>query len=146
MKQFVASLVLVGCVTAAVLSPTTVCHAAEVYDTPGSIETIQPRYAYTSYVYANMGKDSGGNASCTAVVRGKSTATKISGYMYLEQYKNGRWTPYDSWYDSADGNALDMTESCSVEAGYKYRVRFSGTVYSGRNSEPVSTTSATQQF
>ena len=66
--------------------------------------------------------------------------------MYLEQYKNGQWIQYDYWYDSVSDSTMYMSETRAVTSGYKYRVRFSGTVYSGSNSESVSATSATVQF
>lgn len=109
-------------------------------------DETQPRYSYTSFITAYVAENSDGDADCTVTVHGKSSATKISGYMYLEQYKNGQWVQYDYWYDSVSDSTMYMSETRAVTSGYKYRVRFSGTVYSGSNSESVSATSATVQF
>ncbi len=99
-------------------------------------DIVQPRYSYTNsigtYLYI-----SGGKATCTSTVTGKSTVTKIVATQYLEKKVDSSWEEVDHWDKTVNGDYLYMCNSKDNLDSGTYRVRTVATVYSGTNYEIV---------
>lgn len=76
------------------------------------------------YVRSGISKKSSSSISATAVTETNTTASKIGGTIYVQQWKNNAWTNYTSrsfWaYDTARASTL---KTISVETGYYYRLK-----------------------
>ena len=80
--------------------------------------------------------------SRTATVSGNMNGkmgitTKVTIHLYLQQYKNGKWTDYDDWLESKNGTGLTVSKTVTVPTGYKYRAKASCYAYAGNNCEHV---------
>lgn len=99
-------------------------------------DIVQPRYSYTNsigtYLYI-----SGGKATCTSTVTGKSTVTKIVATQYLEKKVDSSWEEVDHWDKTVNGDYLYMCNNKDNLDSGTYRVRTVATVYSGTNYEIV---------
>lgn len=100
-------------------------------------ETIQPRYAYTESIstdlYINNGK-----ATCTSIVTGMPTVTKIEATQYLEKKTLfGGWKEVDHWDKTVNSDYLYMCNSKDNLDSGTYRVRTVATVYIGTSYEIV---------
>lgn len=92
------------------------------------------RWSYTSSYSIYMNIDNSGNAIMDSSVTGYSgVTTKIEIYFYLQQYYDGGWKNYKTWKDTIDGDYALKEHIYSVPKGYKYRLRCSYYVYSGRS-------------
>ena len=79
-----------------------------------------------------------GEANLSAAVKGKAgKTTKVTIHLYLQQYKNGKWTDYDDWLESKNETSLTVSKTVTVPAGYKYRAKASCYAYAGNNCEHV---------
>ena len=79
-----------------------------------------------------------GEANISATVTGKAgKTTKVTIHLYLQQYKNGKWTDYDDWLESKNGTSLTVSKTVTVPTGYKYRAKASCYAYAGNNCEHV---------
>ena len=79
-----------------------------------------------------------GEANISATVTGKAgKTTKVTIHLYLQQYKNGKWTDYDDWLESKNGTGLTVSKTVTVPTGYKYRAKASCYAYAGNNCEHV---------
>lgn len=79
-----------------------------------------------------------GEANISAAVKGKAgKTTKVTIHLYLQQYKNGKWTDYDDWLESKNGTSLTVSKTVTVPKGYKYRAKASCYAYAGNNCEHV---------
>ena len=63
--------------------------------------------------------------------------TKITVYLYLQQYRNGRWVDYDDWLESNEGISCTVSKTVTVPTGYKYRAKASCYAYAGSNYEHI---------
>lgn len=100
-------------------------------------ETIQPRYAYTSSVSTDLYM-SGGKATCTSIVSGMPTVTKIEATQYLEKKVLWWWEEVDHWDKTVYGDYLYMSNSKdNIDSGATYRARTVATVYCGTDYEIV---------
>ncbi len=87
--------------------------------------------------HANLYIESG-EANISAAVKGKAgKTTKVTIHLYLQQYKNGKWTDYDDWPESKNGTSLTISKTVTVPTGYKYRAKASCYAYAGNNCEHV---------
>ncbi|MBB5263451.1 hypothetical protein HNP82_000545 [Catenibacillus scindens] len=91
------------------------------------------RWSYTSSYTLDMGIENG-TAIMDATVTGYSgITTKIEIYFYLQQYYDGGWKNYKTWKDTVNDDYAVVEHTYSVPKGYKYRLRCSYYVYSGRS-------------
>ncbi len=79
-----------------------------------------------------------GTATVSGNMNGKmGITTKVTIHLYLQQYKNGKWTDYDDWLESKNGTGLTVSKTVTVPTGYKYRAKASCYAYAGNNCEHV---------
>ena len=79
-----------------------------------------------------------GTATVSGNMNGKmGITTKVTIHLYLQQYKNGKWTDYDDWLESKNGTSLTVSKTVTVPTGYKYRAKASCYAYAGNNCEHV---------
>ena len=77
-----------------------------------------------------------GTATVSGNMNGKmGITTKVTIHLYLQQYKNGKWTDYDDWLESKNGTGLTVSKTVTVPTGYKYRAKASCYAYAGNNCE-----------
>lgn len=75
---------------------------------------------------------SGTTATCTSIVKGDTSTTKIIIYMYLQRYINGSWSNYKSWDSTTYASSATLTKTASsLPKGYSYRVLASVYGYGG---------------
>ncbi len=79
----------------------------------------------------------GSTASLDAFVMGNIGITQTKVDLYLQQYKNGRWTNYREWSSSENGASCFVSKTVSVPKGYKYRAKASCYAYAGSSYENV---------
>lgn len=80
-------------------------------------------------------------------VNGKSTATKISIYLYLQEYSNGVWSNVDVVTKEVNSrNAYVSDTYSSAVSGKKYRTEAHVYVYSGSKYEYLEVNSGTFIF
>lgn len=76
------------------------------------------------YVTSAIGKNSSSSVSVSAVTESNTTAVKIGGIFYVQQWKNNAWRNYTStafWtYSTTRASTL---QTVSVESGYYYRIK-----------------------
>ena len=83
--------------------------------------------------------------SCNVV--GKSTATKISIYLYLQEYKNGNWSNVDVVTKTATTRSAHVSDKfSSAVSGRRYRTEAHVYVYSGSKYEYLEANSATMIY
>ncbi len=98
-------------------------------------DAVQPRYNYTSSTTVNISISSN-TAHCTAQLIGYSSVDKIKITMTLQKKTVLWWSEVDTWTTTYYNSYALMTKDCSVGSG-KYRVKAEFTVYSGSNSEEI---------
>lgn len=80
-------------------------------------------------------------------VTGKSTATKISIYLYLQEYSNGSWSNVDVVTKGVNGRSAYVSDTySSAVSGRKYRTEAHVYVYSGSKYEYLEVNSGTLIF
>jgi len=121
-----------------VLSAGTNAYAAPVRATISDGQ-ITPYWTNTSSINLYLSFTSS-TANCSAIVRGKTGTTKITGTATLARKNtNGTYTIVKTWSGlSTNSNELIFNESYSVSSGYTYKLTINATVYMGSNGENVS--------
>ena len=100
--------------------------------------TVVPYWSYTSSTRIGLTISAAGSATCEGVITGyQGITTKVSIYLYLQQYKNGNWTTINSWYNSFNSYRGSLAATAIVAKGYQYRVMASYYAYSGTNYENI---------
>ena len=101
---------------------------------------------YTDTVSTTLSKSSSNIVySCNVV--GKSTATKISIYLYLQEYKNGNWSNVDVVTKTATTRSAHVSDKfSSAVSGRIYRTEAHVYVYSGSKYEYLEANSATMIY
>lgn len=102
------------------------------------IFAIQPRWSYTGSVNFYMYFD-GEEGSVIGSVNGYSTVTKMEGTITL-YYKNflGFWSKTgDEWDVSTSSDTLYIDETFAAESGEDYKAELELKVYSGSDSETI---------
>jgi hypothetical protein len=90
---------------------------------------------YTNSISTRVNK-SGANIVYSCDVSGKSTATKISIYLYLQEYSNGTWKDVSAVSTTINGRMSDVSNIYSLAvSGKKYRTNAHVYVYSGSKYE-----------
>lgn len=63
-------------------------------------DSVTPMDENYGGAYAKL-RIASGEANISAAVTGKAgKTTKVTIHLYLQQYKNGKWTDYDDWLES----------------------------------------------
>ncbi len=96
---------------------------------------IQPLYDYTSSTLVNISVENN-VAYCTAILTGYKSTDKIKITMTLQKKSLLWWNEVDTWTTTYYDSSAMMTKNCSVGSG-KYRVKADFVVYSGSNSENI---------
>lgn len=107
--------------------------------------TVQPLYNYTNQCLTNLTKVNG-KASCVADVTGyNGTTTKIEITMTLQKKTLLWWSTAETWTATYNTFYGTLTKSISVDSG-TYRVKAVYKVYSGSNSESITSYSSEVKF
>ena len=89
MKKMISAIMAI-CIMMCSLSMSVSANSVIDYVEPG----IELMYLYTDNVSTSVYR-SGSNIAYKCDAKGKSTATKISIYLYLQEYSNGAWSNVD---------------------------------------------------
>ena len=101
---------------------------------------------YTEKITTNLYR-SGSDIVYKCSVTGKSTATEISIYLYLQEYVNGVWKSIDVVTKDATGRTANVSDRySSAVSGRRYRTEAHVYVYSGSNCEYLEVNSGTIIF
>lgn len=115
-------------------------------ETVQSEADIMPCFEYTNTTYTALNISSSGTATCTARLNGyDGTTTKIVIKMTLQKKTLLWWSEVDSWSTTINTWYGALTKTASVDSG-KYRVKTEFTVYSGSNSEEITTYSQETEY
>lgn len=107
---------------------------------------IELMYLYTDNVSTSVYR-SGSNIAYKCDAKGKSTATKISIYLYLQEYSNGAWSNVDVVTKAVNGRSAYVSDTySSAVSGRKYRTEAHVYVYSGSKYEYLEVNSGTLIF
>ena len=138
LKKFISTLVLI-CVM-------TCCFSFNVFAETTVDDEIALMNLYTNKISTNITRSSSKKISYDCSVTGKSTATKITVYLYLQENVNGSKVTVDIARISCilcgiirkevNGKYLTATDSySSAISGHKYRTELQVYTYSGSKSE-----------
>lgn len=102
------------------------------------VESVQPRYAYTTSITSDLAID-GTTATCTSSAMGKTGVTKIEATQYLEKkISEDKWEPIDHWCASVNGKTLNQMVNIKTNlSSGTYRQRTVFVVYMGNASETL---------
>ena len=77
-----------------------------------------------TFTSSSIGKKSSSSVSISAVTESNTTAIRIGGIIYIQQWKNNRWNNYtsSSFREYATARASTV-KTVSVESGYYYRIK-----------------------
>ena len=90
------------------------------------------RWSFTSSTTEDLYINSSGTATMTSSVTGYSNVTKIDIYFYLQQY-DGAWKNVTTYKDTVYNTyAVKEHVYSGLPKGYKYRLRCTYYVYSGK--------------
>lgn len=93
---------------------------------------------YHSSADASLSISSSGVATAKGFIIGiLGTTTKTTVHLYLQRYEDGEWVDVDDWTLSQNTVSTTLTETKSVDKGYKYRAKASCYAYSGSDYERV---------
>ena len=107
---------------------------------------IMPCFEYTNTTATSLSISTSGTATCTARLNGyNGITTKIDIKMTLQKKTLLWWSEVDSWSTTINNSYGALTKTASVGSG-KYRVKVDFTVYSGSNSEKITTYSQEKEF
>lgn len=118
--------------------------------TPGTLEQtesdIMPCFEYTNTTATSLSITTAGKATCSTSLNGYSgTTTKIVIKMTLQKKTLLWWSEVDSWSSTINNWYGTLTKTTSVGSG-TYRVKVEFTVYSGSNSEEITTYSQEKKY
>ena len=141
--SLILSIVLIFCVSI-------VASAESPVVTPGTLEQtesdIMPCFEYTNTTTTTLSISTSGTATCSARLNGyNGTTTKIVIKMTLQKKTLLWWSEVDSWSTTINNWYGSLTKTASVGSG-TYRVKVEFTVYSGSNSEEITTYSQEKKY
>lgn len=139
MKKFI-SLLISCCLTFCFMATTTFAADESNAVNPG----IAPAYVYADDVTVTAKWTGTNSIKFTCDVEGRSTATRVKVYVYLQEKVNGVWKDVD--YAVKDVNAGSTTASKTYKSASKskdYRAHASVYVYSGSAYEHIERDSTT---
>lgn len=130
MKKKVISL-LICILMIAVHTPNVIAAEATTYALPGG-NVITPQWNYISKINPSLTVDDSGIATVYCSVTGKmGTTTRVEITAELQRYVSGRWVTVKTYTAESDSYRLTLSKTCSLTAGYNYRVQVTVTAYSG---------------
>lgn len=137
------SIVLIFCVS-------TVVSAESPVVTPGTLEQtesdVMPCFEYTNTTATTLSISTSGTATCSARLNGyNGTTTKIVIKMTLQKDSWLWWSTEETWTTTINNWYGALTKTAPVDSG-TYRVKVEFTVYSGSNSEEITTYSQEKEF
>lgn len=97
-----------------------------------------------TFTRSSIGKKSSSSVSVSAVTETNTTAVRLGGTIYVQQWKNNAWTNYTStsfWnYDTTRASTI---KTISVQSGYYYRLKvYHNAVDHSGGTQVVSTTTS----
>ena len=141
MKKMISAIMAI-CIMMCSLSMSVSANSVIDYVEPG----IELMYLYTDNVSTSEYR-SGSNIAYKCDAKGKSTATKISIYLYLQEYSNGAWSNVDVVTKAVNGRSAYVSDTySSAVSGRKYRTEAHVYVYSGSKYEYLEVNSGTLIF
>lgn len=136
------SIVLIFCVSI-------VASAESPVVTPGTLEQtesdVMPCYEYTDNTYTSLNISSSGIATCSTSITGYEVATKIVIKMTLQKKTLLWWSAQETWTKTINDYVGSFINTASVNSG-TYRVKVEFTVYSGSNSEEITSYSQEMKY
>ena len=107
---------------------------------------VMPCFEYTNTTATSLSINSSGKATCSTSLNGyNGTTTKIVIKMTLQKKTLLWWSSQETWSATVNNWYADLTKSASVGSG-TYRVKVQFTVYSGSNSEEITTYSQEKKY
>ncbi len=107
---------------------------------------VQPRWSYTNLTYVTVKITSDGTATCLADIEGyDGITTKIYIKMTLQKYTFLWWSKVETWETTINDFYGFLSRQTQVGSG-TYRVKAEYTVYSGSNSEQITSYSQENKF
>lgn len=107
---------------------------------------VQPRWSYTDMTYVTVKIASNGTATCLADIEGyDGITTKIHIKMTLQKYTFLWWSKVETWETTINDFYGYLSRQTQVGSG-TYRVKAEYTVYSGSNSEQITSYSQENKF
>lgn len=97
-----------------------------------------------TFISSSIGKKSSSSVAITAVTESNTTAIRIGGTIYVQQWKNNAWRNYTSTsFWSYDTTRASTGKIVSVESGYYYRIKVYHTASDNTElTQAVSTTTS----
>lgn len=105
MKKMISAIMAI-CIMMCSLSMSVSANSVIDYVEPG----IELMYLYTDNVSTSVYR-SGSNIAYKCDAKGKSTATKISIYLYLQEYSNGAWSNVDVVTKAVNGRSAYISDT-----------------------------------
>ena len=97
------------------------------------------RWSYTNSTSEGLHINNGSATMTSSVTGYNGTTTKIEIYFYLQKYSGGTWKNIKTYKDTVHSwyavKEHTYTSSTDITHGYKYRLRCTYYVYSGRSYE-----------
>ncbi|MBQ7302431.1 MAG: hypothetical protein IJW89_02475 [Clostridia bacterium] len=108
---------------------------------------VQPRWSYTDMTYVGLSIKPDGTATCVADVMGyDGITTKVHIEMTLQKYTFLWWSKVQSWEATFNDVVGTLSRTIQVDDSDTYRVKAIFTVYSGSNSEEITSYSQEYEF
>lgn len=141
MKKII-SFLLVSCIML-----TSLCGSAfaEEITAANAVNTeISTMNLYTQKIVTTLTGSGTSSIKYACSVTGKSNATSIKVYLYLQEYKNGSWTSVDSIVKTVSGRYFSVSDTySSAVKGRSYRTKAYVYVYCGSQFEYLTANSST---
>ena len=119
-----------------------VASAESVVTAPKTLEQtesdIMPRFEYTNTTKTSLSISNGVATSTTTLTGYSGTTTKIVIKMMLQKKTLLWWSTQETWTTTINNFQGGLSKTASVGSG-TYRVKVEFTVYSGSNSEEITT-------
>lgn len=109
--------------------------------------SVQPRYNYTGYTSTSLSITTAGTARCFADAEGyQDIVTKVHIEMKLQQYLALQWTTVGVWTGTFNDYYGALSKTKTLTSSGNYRVKAVFTVYSGSNSEKITSYSPERYY
>lgn len=113
---------------------------------PAEETSVQPRWSYTDITFVGLSIPTSGNAVCTADAEGyQNITTKIHIKMTLQKHTLLWWSKVETWEGTFNTYYGTVCKTIQVGSG-TYRVKAEFTVYSGSQSEEITSYSQENKF
>lgn len=107
---------------------------------------VTPCFEYTNSTVTSLSISTSGKATCSTSITGYSgVTTKIVIKMTLQKKTLLWWSAQETWTTTINNFVGSLVKSATVDSG-KYRVKVEYTVYSGSNSEEITTYSQEKEY